>query len=100
MTNENKLDMLDKLIDMYPHLEMEKNKIISECIEIKKDVQKNTQKNNKKNNKKCKKELVLDKVNIKNKIYYIDSCGGIWNKNAELVGTTKKIDNKIEYIFY
>lgn len=44
-----------------------------------------------------KNEIVLDEIKIKDKTYYLDTRGGLWNTNAELVGVSKKLG---EYHFF
>ena len=43
--------------------------------------------------------IVLNEINIDGTIYYKDNRGGIWNKQAELVGTVSPNENS-KYIFF
>ncbi len=88
---KEKEEMLSKIFDMFPHLELDKNDIINECLSEKAD---NNKKETKIKKEKCKvDEFVFDEIIHKNKKYYMDKNNGLWNIKAELVGSVIGNDN-------
>ena len=85
---KEKQEFLDKLIDMYPFLENEKQNIYSKCLTD--DVDKKKKHTIKKIDKE---EIILEQFKYNNKIYYKDKVGGILDENAELVGFINSIDS-------
>lgn len=71
--------MVDKLLEIFPDL---------------KDLMPDSQFTINKN------ETVLDEIKINDVVYYQDRLGGIWNSNAELVGSVNKKNNKELYHFF
>ena len=91
IVKKEKDDLLNKLFDMFPHLENEKNQLISEVYSKNVHSKKNIKRTN-------LEEVVLDQIKIDNEIYYKDSRGVIYDPKYNVVGTIVKSlnDNCIE----
>lgn len=82
------MELLEKLINMYPYLEKEKQHIISECINKKPNQKKIS------NKKEQKSPIILEQFKYQDKIYYKDKHNKIWNDKAELIGVISGYDNE------
>lgn len=97
---KEKQDFLEKLIDMYPFLEIEKQKIYDECIPPSNQDDENTttdlshSKSKYKHKKNTKKEeIVIEQFQHDGKLYYKDQHNGILDENANLVGVIRGVDD-------
>lgn len=99
---KEKQEFLEKLIDMYPFLEIEKQKIYNECM-IENDnptKQVNNKTKSTKRKKKSKKdEIILEQFKYNGKLYYKDNYKGILDETATLVGTIRGVDEKGKDIY-
>ncbi len=93
---KSKEEVINNLLNMFPHLEKKKKEIIAECI---KDKELDDKINNDKPKKPVKvDEMVFDVIQYKNKNYFLNDNKGIWDDNAELIGTLLGYDDKNEPI--
>ena len=74
------MELLDKLFELFPELKNENKHLIK-----KKSLHNII-------NEKDLNEIVLDEFKIKDKVYYRDQNGGIWNQDAQLIGIIKNYD--------
>lgn len=80
--DDDKMEIIEKLFEMFPDLK-DQTKFIDN---------KNNQSSINVENDNDENEIILSEFQIADKIYYKDKYGGIWNDNAEMIGTTKKND--------
>lgn len=86
--SKDKDEIINNLINMFPHLESKKNEIIQECANAKqgtestKTVEVKTDQINKRID-----EMVFDEIEFKGKKYYLNQYNGVWDSRAELVGS-------------
>lgn len=66
-----KLDIVEKLINLYPQLKKDKSIIIDNVLNNKKQIENN---------------YILEKIQISENTYYIDPHGFIVNPNLQIVG--------------
>ena len=85
---KEKKKMLDKLIDLYPGLENEKDNIFEKCIKQKKEGEQNC--NNNQDNKKSD-DIVLDQFQYNGNTYY-KYKNRILNEKTELIGSVVETD--------
>ena len=78
--NNETMELLDKLFELFPELKNENKHLIK-----KKSLHNII-------NEKDLNEIVLDEFKIKDKVYYRDQNGGIWNQDAQLIGIIKNYD--------
>lgn len=86
---------IDEIVEMYPELQLDKRKIKKQ-IE-KKNVRKREEQEQ---TKAHAKEIVLEKINYKDKNYYKDKFGSLLNDKAEIVGISRKNPANRKEIMY
>jgi len=72
--NGEEMVMIEKLFELFPDLKEKTNFTNNSKVLIQSD----------------EPEIVLDEIKINNIIHYLDSRGGIWNANSELIGVYTK----------
>lgn len=87
--NKEKEEMLNKLFEMFPDINIKKDEILTECLKNKSN---NEQSLNKKTDQK---ETIFDQFTYNGNVYYKDKHNAIWNNNAELVGSVLEYKNNI-----
>ena len=80
--DDSKMEIIEKLFEMFPDLKDQNKYIINK---IKTPIIDNDSDEN---------EIALNEFQIENKTYYKDKHGGIWNENSEIIGISKKNDDK------
>src|SRR5438876_12415987 len=70
---KGKLEVVDKIIEMYPNLKKEKASIIENVIGGKKKSDDND-------------KMIVEKFEFEGKTYYRDKCGAILDSTTKLVG--------------
>jgi len=76
---QEKTDVVNKILDMYPQLKKEQLMIMNKVV------------GRKTSNKQPEPtEIVLQKFKYKDKFFYKDAFGGILDENAKLIGTYKE----------
>lgn len=78
-----RLMTVDKILEIYPLLIKDKEKIINHVLDKKKEIVK---------------QFILERITVNKKHYYIDNSGNIFDENVTLVGT-KSNNTKINYMF-
>lgn len=91
-----KRKMLDKLFEMYPYLENERNTIMEVCFKNKIDEKSEEEIYIEKDNY----QLIFEQIKVNEKILYVDKYNGIWNERTELIGCFAGYDVKKEPICY
>lgn len=83
--------VVNEIIDMYPHLQKDKNIIMNKIVGDKiTEIE-----------KKDNYELILDKFLYYDKYYYRDKYGGILDNKAKLIGTYQRLGlNEFKYYFF
>jgi len=83
---KEKEEVINNLLNMFPHLESKKSDIINECIN-KKDGELNIIPKKKPIKREDIDEMVFDQIKLEDKDYYVGQFQGVWNDKAELVGS-------------
>lgn len=86
LKNNTKLEIIDKIILMYPELKKEKKNIISNLFGNKREEETN--------------EYILEKFYYKNLNYYRDKNGLIRNTDTDIVGVYEIVNYEYNYIFF
>jgi mRNA-degrading endonuclease HigB of HigAB toxin-antitoxin module len=92
---KEKQGWLEKLFDMYPALESDKKN-------IEKRLKKKTYKSEEAVNATYtnQKEIVLDKIQIGDAIYYTDHRKVLWDSDAKICGIINKKESETQYIIF
>jgi len=85
ITDQEKIDLLDKIIEIAPEIKKKREIILTHII-----AQKNTGQT----------ELIFEKVIVNEIVYYKDKTKGLYNNNYELVGVWNFIKSKDDYEYY
>ena len=83
--DDNKMEIIEKLFEIFPDLK-DQTKFIDNNNNNNNQSGINVENDNSEN------EIVLSEFQIMDKTYYKDKYGGMWNDNAEIIGTSKKND--------
>lgn len=82
----SKLEIIDKIILMYPVLKKEKKNIINSLFGNKKEEDSN--------------EYILEKFNYKNSNFFRDKNGLIRNIDTDIVGVYEILNGEYNYLFF
>ena len=85
ITDQEKIDLLDKIIEIAPEIKKKREIILTHII-----APKNTGQT----------ELVFEKIIINNMAYYKDKMKGLYDESYELVGLWTFMKSKNDYEYY